>query len=91
MNIIKAVPSTIAVFMAFARARSSTLVLKDASSVKRLPIGADNIAEHIAVDITAMATGTRLMAMPTQPTRITATPTGHTVITATAAGVGATN
>jgi hypothetical protein len=68
MNIIKAVPSTIAVFMAFARARSSTLVLKDASSVKRLPIGADNIAEHIAVDITAMATGTRLMAMPTQPT-----------------------
>src|SRR5262245_1905309 len=54
----------------------------------------------------AMATGTRIMAMPTQPTRIqptriTATPTGHTVITATAgdqalasvsdvAGVGAT-
>ena len=56
----------------------------------------------IAVDITAMATGTRLMAMPTQPTRITATPTGHTVITATVgdqasasvsdlAGAGATN
>jgi hypothetical protein len=69
---------------------------------KRLPIGADNIAELIAGDITAMATVTRLMAMPTQPTRITATPTGHTVITATAgdqasasvsdvAGVGATN
>ena len=28
--------------------------------------------------------GTRIMAMPTQPTRITATLTGHTVITATA-------
>ena len=49
-----------------------------------------------------MATGTRLMAMPTQPTRITATPTGHTVITGTAGdqasasvsdpvGAGATN
>ena len=57
--------------------------------------GADNIAEPIAVVIMAIATGTRLMAMPTQPTRITATPTGHTVITATAvsdlARVGATN
>ena len=69
--------------------------------LKKLPIGADNIAEPIAVVIMAMATGTRIMAMPTQPTRITATPTGHTVITATAgdqasasvsdvAGVGAT-
>ena len=59
-----------------------------------------NIAGPIAAVITA--TGTRIMAMPTQPTRITATPTGHTVITATAgdqvsasvsdvAGVGATN
>ena len=67
--------------------------------LKRLPIGADNIAEPIAVVIMAIAT--LIMAMPTQPTRITATPTGHTVITATAgdqasasvsdvAGVGAT-
>jgi hypothetical protein len=61
-----------------------------------------NIAGPIAAVITATATGTRIMAMPTRPTRITATPTGHTVITATAgdqvsasvsdvAGVGATN
>ena len=60
---------------------------KSYTPAEKLPIGADNIAEPIAVDITAMATGTRLMAMPTQPTqptRITAMPTGHTVITATA-------
>ena len=61
-----------------------------------------NIAGPIAAVITATATGTRIMAMPTRPTRITATPTGHTVITATAgdqasasvsdvAGAGATN
>ena len=52
--------------------------------LKRLPIGADNIAEPIAVVIMAMVTVTRIMATPTQPTRITATATGHTVITATA-------
>ena len=38
----------------------------------------------IDVGITAMATGTPIMAMATEPTRIMATATGHTVITATA-------
>src|SRR5262245_46997073 len=70
--------------------------------LKRLPIVGDNIVEPIAAVIMATGTGTRIMAMPTQPTRITAMPTGRTVITATAgdqvlasvsdvAGVGATN
>ena len=47
-------------------------------------VGWRTFAEPIAVVIMAMATVTRIMAMPTQPTRITATATGHTVITATA-------
>ena len=54
---------------------------KTYTPLKRL---AGEYAEPIAVVIMAMATVTRIMAMPTQPTRITATATGHTVITATA-------
>ena len=52
--------------------------------LKRLATTADTPAEPIAVVIMAMATVTRIMAMPTQPTRIMATATGHTVIMATA-------
>ena len=66
---------------------------KSYTPVEHVGFGADNIAEPIAVVIMAMATVTRIMAMPTQPTLYygatpTATATGHTVITATA---GATN